>query len=193
MVLFLMMIMGLMRLSDENRQRRTIPLNQLDLYKQMLDPVWGQHGQINPDLQVKLTKLFYQYDTEGKLEYTQLRDEEGNILLDDNKQPLVVPKVSKSNMWSLLSFLNRDIRLGNLNTLEIVYCLHYLDLASDYVTEDMVETFSICVERSATVIELSQAKNGFTRRQMHTLTQENIYKEEQPPKKNLMNMGGGPR
>lgn len=177
-------------MSDEERLRqRVIPYNQLDLYKQMLDPVWGKHGEINPDLQVKLTKFFYRFDTNGELEYVQAVSDDGTPLLDDDNKPVLVPKFDKANMWSLLSFLTRDLRLGNVNKEEFEYCRHYIDLAYDYVDEGLIEPFSICVERVASVVELSQAKAGFTRRQMNTLTQEHKYSEDGPKKTNLLGFG----
>jgi hypothetical protein len=108
--------------------------------------------------------------------------------------------VSKESLWGLLGFYTRDMRLANLSTFngEVEYCQYFTDLAGDFLQTNMVEPFIICLQRVATILELSQSKSGFLRRKMNTFTQESIRKgfDDEPPKKQLFGVkkrdqGGG--
>jgi hypothetical protein len=53
----------------------------------------------------------------------------------------------------------------------------------------MIEPFLICLSRVATLLEISQSKGGFLRKQMNTLRMENMQGEIEPPKKSLFGVG----
>lgn len=91
-----------------------------------------------------------------------------------------------NDFWGILRFYGRDIRLSNLTTQEITYCVHYLDLATDLMKENMKEPFILAIGRVATVTETSQGRGGFLRKQGNTLTQEYKGISGEPPKKRLM-------
>lgn len=92
-----------------------------------------------------------------------------------------------SDVWDLLAIYTRDIRLGNLSSWdgELVYCRYFLDLASDFLQCGFKKAPIGSLTKSITIIETSQSKGGFLRRRINTFTQENISKEEEPPKKSL--------
>lgn len=145
----------------EERQRHS-PRDELDFYLMTTDGKWGEED-INPQLKEKLTKYFATVDDKG------------------NKG------VYKNQLWGLLGFYTRDMRLANLSTWngELEYCQYYLDLANDFLQCDMIRPFLISLSRVATMLELSQSKDGFLRKKMGTLRTENITGTEEPPKKGL--------
>jgi len=93
--------------------------------------------------------------------------------------------VLKSSLWGMLSFLTRDLRLGNLSVWdgELQFCRYHLLLAGDLLDANMIEPFVICILRSASTLETSQSKGGFLRRNMNTLRQEHVSEQREPPKK----------
>jgi hypothetical protein len=103
------------------------------------------------------------------------------VLIDENGQPIV----NRESMWEKLNFYTRDMRLGNLDKNEMEYCQWYLDFCSDCLQDNMVQSFVVSLSRAATIIELSQSKKGFLRKQPNTLTTENRYMEMEPTKKSL--------
>ena len=146
---------------SEQPRRRQTPENALDFNLAILDNVWGKDN-INSDLYNKLTKNSYFLDQEtGKI------------------------SVDKEHLWGLLGFYTRDMRLGNLNPGDFISCEFFINLASDFLNKDMVEPFLCSLSRAITVLELSQSKGGFLRRQNNTLTSENVEKTLEPTKKSL--------
>ena len=146
---------------EEQPHLRTVPQTDLDFNLMTTDPVWGSKD-INPELQKKLSETVEGIDAKGNIVYR------------------------KSELWGLLNFYTRDIRLGNLRSWdELPYVQYYLDLAGDLLQSDMIKAFLISLSRAATKIELSQSKNGFLRRRMNTFTKESSHTELDAPKKNL--------
>lgn len=156
-------------------EKRSIPLNDLDLQMQMIEPAYGKGG-IGKGLKDKLQSLIMVGE-----------DEKGNPVYDEQ------------NAWDILGYYTRDIRLGNLDkfTGEYAYVKYYLDLAGDLLQADMIKSFLIALSRAATVIEISQSKGGFLRRRTNTITNENQYSGLEPAKKSIFtgkskgNGGGG--
>jgi hypothetical protein len=146
----------------EMEKRRSVPQSDLDFNLMTTDPVWGGQG-IDDTLRAKLKRATIRYDAEGN------------------------PVYDKEELWGLLNFYTRDMRLANLSKFdgEILYVKFYLDLAGDFLQSDMIQPFIISLSRAATVLELSQSKNGFLRRRMNTFTQEQFKTEMEPPKKKL--------
>lgn len=149
----------------EEKQGRVLPLNDLDLQLMTTDSVWGK-AEVPPELKDRLNRIYTSQDEQGQQEQTI------------------------ESLWGLLGFYTRDMRLANLNPLlgEVFYCQYFLDLANDLLQAGMIEPFLISLSRVATILELSQSKNGFLRRKMNTFTQERISKDE-PPKKQLFGVG----
>lgn len=146
--------------NDEDIQKRSVPQSDLDYNLMTTNPVWGD-PQINAELRAKLSQIRQEKNEQGESE------------------------IKKENLWSLLNFYSRDMRLANLSREEILYIQYYLDLAGDLLQSDMVRSFLICLSRAATVLELSQSKHGFLRRRMNTFTQEQFKTEMEPPRKKL--------
>jgi len=148
-------------------QRRVMPQSELDLHLMMTDGVWGK-SEISPELKDKLLKYYLTIDKKT-----------GN------------QQIESSSLWGLLGFYTRDLRLANLSYIngELKYATYYLDLANDFLHADMIEPFLICLSRVATLLEISQSKGGFLRKQMNTLRMENMQGEIEPPKKSLFGAG----
>jgi hypothetical protein len=150
-------------LQKQQNNRRTLPASELDLNLMLTDTLWG-NANISPIIKDKLNKQYIVTDSNG------------------NKF------VSKEDLWGLLGFYTRDLRLGNLSSFggEMVYCEYHLDLANDFLKEGFIEPFLICLSRVATKLELSQSKGGFLRRRNSSFTTENIQTNLEPAKRNIM-------
>lgn len=151
-------------------QKRLIPLSELDYNLMTTDSVWGK-AEIPPELKSKLNQYYIKRDKTGK----QLFDQEGNLIGD------------QMSLWSLLGFYTRDMRLANLNYWngELQYCQYFVDLANDMLHSEMITPFLICLSRVATMLELSQSKNGFFRKNANTLRTHATSEDLEPPKKSL--------
>ncbi len=135
------------------------PSSDIDFEYMTTNPDWGT-DMIPPSLRNKLDTSDIYIGEDGN-EYTK-----------------------KSNLWSVLKMFNKEMRLANLSKSELLYCKHYIELASDCLTNNWPRSFTTAISRAATVLELSQSKGGFLRRQQHTVRQESINKDE-PEKKGL--------
>lgn len=159
---------------------RIMPQSGLDFNMMLTDTMWGS-PQISEQLAEKIQER---------------RNREA--LLKTLEKGELPPIEQKQVAWELLSFYTRDLRLANLNPFmgEIEYCKHYIDLAGDLLRDGYMESFATALGRAATILELSQSKNGFLRRRQNTLTQEHMQGELEPNKKRLLfgnknNQGGG--
>lgn len=158
---------------SEEKQRRVLPQSELDFSLMTTDPVWGKFD-IAPGLKNKLKKIGYE-----EVEYED--KETGEIKIG------YMPKTDE--LWDLLGFYTRDLRLANLSSAvwndEINYVDYHLNLANDLLQAGMIESFLIALSRAATKLELSQSKGGFLRKNMNTFRQETKHQELEPPKKSL--------
>jgi len=145
-------------MSDE--MQRILPTSELDLNMMLTNPVWGR-PEVSNALRQQLMKQHTQVLPDGKL------------------------IVSESSLWDLLDFYKRDLRLANLSEWnnELQTCRYMLDLANDYLNERMGDPFIIALSRAISILETSQSKNGFLRKQMNTLTQRHETRSLEPPKK----------
>lgn len=149
--------------------KRYIPMSELDLNLMITDSVWGKQ-EVAPELKERLEQYYIKKDKKGKPIYI-----DGQLVGD------------KQSLWGLLGFYTRDMRLANLNYWngEVQYCQYFLDLANDLLQADMIKPFLISLSRVATLLELSQSKGGFLRKNMNTLRTENTNFDSEPPKKTL--------
>ena len=149
-------------------QKRNVPISDLDLQMQMIEPAYGKPG-INPELLELLKEkgIVLNYET-GNLEEAEL-----------------------SSLWSVLGIYTKDLRLGNIDKYsgEYDYVRVYMDLAADCLQAKMKKSFIICMSRVATVLELSQSKGGFLRKRQNTITSEQHYEGLEPAKKTIWNRG----
>ena len=154
---------------NQPQQPRQIPQSELDLLFKTTESTWGKF-EIPQQLKDRLTKIY------------QLRNKDTDEKFD-----------IKEELWSLLSFYTRDLRLSNLSYSqnEIQYCQWYLDFAEDMLQEAYLIPFITALSRAISVLELAQSKNGFFRRNQNTLIQEQTIRELEPPKKNLLGLSMG--
>jgi len=153
---------------EQNDNMRFLPQSDLDLNLMLTDSVWGRK-EVSPELRDKLARFYQETNEEGE------------------------QKITKRSLWGLLGFFTRDMRLGNLSEFnnELGRCRYMIDLANDLLNVDMIEPFLISLSRSATMLETSQSKAGFLRRQMNTLRQESVNQQLEPPKKKFFGGKGG--
>jgi len=150
-------------MSKEDDNNTFIPENNLELSMLYTNPVWGSDQEINKSFRDKTTKII-------------------NFV---NKDTGEVVKTTEDKLWEQLQFFTRDLRLGNLSSMEVKTCAYYLDLASDTLKEKYVDAFIVCLSRVATIIEISQSKGGFLRKRLNTFTKESKESFDMPKKNGL--------
>lgn len=154
---------------------RQMPTSELDLNMMLTNGVWGR-SDVPEELKSRLAKHF------------SVRNEAGEQLFDEQGNPIV----TIDSLWGILGHYTRDMRLANLSEWngELQTCRYMIDLATDYLTENMVEPFITSLSRAVTILETSQSKGGFLRKQMNTLTQVHKSQTIEPPKKGFLGRGG---
>jgi len=151
---------------------RSLPASDLDLNLMLTDSVWGR-PEVNEELRELLNKNYADEDETGKA------------------------IVTKRSLWGLLGFYTRDMRLANLSSKdnELFVCRYFIELANDLLNSDMIESFIISLSKAATILETSQSKGGFLRRNMNTLRQEHYSEGNEPQKRGFFggkkDQGGG--
>lgn len=154
---------------------RQMPTSELDMTMMTTNSVWGR-SDVPQELKNRLAKNF------------AVRDENGAQMYNERGEPIV----TIDSLWGILGHYTRDMRLANLDNWgnELILCRYMIDLATDYLTENMVEPFITALSRAVTILETSQSKGGFLRKQMNTLTHKNISQNLEPPKKGVFGRGG---
>jgi hypothetical protein len=150
------------------QQRRT-PNSDLDLNLMLTDPVAGR-DDISKELKEKLTKRTY------------LVDSDGLPILDPTTNK---PAVTVAALWNNLLY-TRDMRLGNLSTEDTDYCEWWLQRAQDCMQNGLHKSALYAFSQAQTIVELSQSKKGFLRKQPNTLRTETTVGELEPAKKSLI-------
>jgi hypothetical protein len=113
-----------------------------------VDTNWG--GNVSPALINKLQQM------EGKAE------------VDSNGQY----KIKSSELWGLLSYYTRDLRLGNLDKDSYLVCNEWINFAGTCLNEGYVNSFITALSTVISMVELSQSRGGFLRKRLGTFTQE---------------------
>lgn len=144
------------------RYKRQLPASELDLNLMLTNTMWG-NPELSDVIKSKLQK--------GVI----VEDEDGNKF------------IKNEDLWGLMSFYSRDLRLANLSTItgELETVRYMLRLANDFLQSGFVEPFLICLSEVAGILETSQSKNGFLRKQHNTFTTEQHTQNQEPPKKSL--------
>lgn len=140
----------------EEKYTRNVPINELDLQMQTVNSEWGR--DITPELKERLSEAG-----------VPIQSKDGKLTVD------------KKDLWELLGYYTRDIRLGNLDKETYYMCSEWLDFAGDMLRLGMVKPFLTSLSRVITMLELSQSKGGFLRKQLNTITQQhyNEFKDNE--------------
>jgi hypothetical protein len=154
--------------------RLSMPANELQFNMMITESTWGS-PDMSPVIKDELLEGAYLADEKGNL----LRDEQGNPVLADVKQG-----------WELFSMYTRDFRLSNLDGSDQEYVDHYTDTAFQLLQERMSASTKTALGYAVTRLETSQSKKGFVRKQANTLTTENINRDIEPAKRRLFSKGG---
>lgn len=155
--------------------QRVMPTSELDAQMMLTNSVWGR-DDVPTELKNRLARNFAVRDAKtGEPMY----DAQGN------------PIVTIDSLWGILGHYTRDMRLANLDSWgnELVLSRYMIDLATDYLTENMVEPFITALSRAVTILETSQSKGGFLRKQQNTLTHKSVSQTLEPPKKGFFGKG----
>jgi len=154
-------------MSEENNTvRRIIPQSSLEVDIMTTNPVWGVGGdEINKALKSQLKTLYEIKGVNGEVS-TETQD-----------------------LWSLLGYFNRDIRLSNFTTRDIIDVRKSLKLAGHLLEQGFKSCFIIELMQVASISETSQGRGGFLRKRSNTLTREEFVSE--PPKKGLFTKNKG--
>ena len=147
---------------DDNRR---LPTSDLDFNLMLVDSLWGSKD-VPQELRDRLNELVKEYDPATGQE-----------------------RVSNRSLWGILGHYTRDLRLANLSEDELRIVRYMLDLAADYLSVGLKESFTVALSRAVSILETSQSKKGFLRKQMNTLRQEHTQETIEPKKKRLW--GGG--
>lgn len=196
-------------MSEERENQTFIPVNELHLASRTLDPVWGKEATHELFNSLKnLTSFVAVINTQGKVltdennenmiflinTKGQLVNKKGELILNDQDKPVEVD--AKESAWGLLSYYNKDLRLGYLKTNagltgmdEVEYCQHYLDIAGDCLRLGYPKSFTTALTRAITRLELSQSRDGNLRKDMITINQ-NIKQDINKPKPKKGLLGG---
>lgn len=149
---------------DEQQQRDPVrvPVSELEAGMMLTDSRWGD-GYIAKELKDKLRTMIKKKIRKG----TIITTAQGDFELPRDMEVL-----AEEELWSLLNYYTRDMRLGNLSRDEVDYCQHFIDLAGDLLHDSKKRVFVIALSRAATMLELSQSKGGFLRKRLGTFTKE---------------------
>lgn len=155
---------------EQEPQARYTPYTDLEYNWLTTETGWGKDA--TPELQSKLTKVL----------------REKNIYT-----PYGEKVETTEQLWGLLSYYTRDIRLGNLSRMngEVKYVVHWLNLAGDSLRAGYPKSFLSAITRAISIIEVSQSVNGFLRRRNQTHTYESYQQELQPKKRGLFGQRKG--
>jgi hypothetical protein len=155
---------------DNRDYERVLPENALDYNMMMINSEWGKRESINPELVKKLTKINFILDDKGN----PVTNEEGDY------------QITKSDLWATLGFYTKDMRFGNLSQKQYNDCIYWINLASDFLMINMIEPFIVCLNKVASILELSQSLGGFLRNRQNTLTTEQKISNLEPAKRSLL-------
>ncbi len=148
---------------NEKKDTKLFPESFFDLSMMLTDSNWGEIT-LNPELIENLKSMRI------------------DVVVDE-KTGSVKYKPIKKDLWSLLSFYQRDLRLANLDHRELIYARYMLDLAGDLIYHNFVVPFLLTLSRIACVLETSQSKGGFLRRNFKTWTTEQKRQIVEPPRR----------
>ena len=143
-----------------------IPESFLELQYITTAPTWGREAPTELWDKLKISQITY--------------DDKGNPEMDQK---------TKQSAWGLLGFFTQDIRLGNLNFLEVEYAREWIEIAGDLLECDYIGAFNPALRRPIGVLELSQSKGGFLRKMLNKITQHQKFEKVNPNSRSMF--GGG--
>jgi hypothetical protein len=192
-------------MSEENQSQRFIPVSEIDASMRTLETSWGKEATTELFNALKgITSFVTVINTEGKVitdedgenmiflinNKSQLVNTKGKIITNDKDKPVEID--AKESSWGLLSYYNKDLRLGYLNdniakgSNEVDIANYYLNIAGDCLRLGYPKAFETALRRVITLIELSQSRNGNLRKDMITIKQDISQSINKPKKKGIL-------
>jgi hypothetical protein len=156
------------KISEDNIGRH-VPINNIDAEFLTTDTAWGKMSDIPRPL----------------LEY--LKDQGDGKLVEGKVE------ITEQQLWIFFGYYTRDLRLGNLKDMfgEVETAKYYLDLAGDCLRMGYKRAFITALSRVATIIEISQSRNGFFRNLLKTFRTEKFEQYSEPKKVGLFGQRSG--
>jgi hypothetical protein len=156
--------------NDQQQQKINMsPMSDLELNYMVTEPVWG--NEVSEEFKDALKEVYLIKNQQDEIEEI------------------------KESLWGILALYTRDIRLSNLahNIVfdELTYVRYYLDLSADLLASGYKKASLVALKNAITIIETSQGKGGFLRRQMQTFRTEQKQEILEPKRKTLF--GGNKR
>lgn len=136
---------------------RSAPANALDFQNQIVNPEWGRAGAIPSRLKKRLEVHRRSREAGGEDEAI--------------------------STWDYYGTFTRDLRLGYLSPDEAKIAAHLKENEVLFNAEEWMGAGLILGARVASMVEISQSKNGNLRRQIKTTTQEQRVSYSEPAKR----------
>ncbi|MBW2994262.1 hypothetical protein KY315_02475 [Candidatus Woesearchaeota archaeon] len=155
-----------MELEDIQKDPKEVPANELDFNYQLIEPTWQN---LSPHLRKKLVKrkgdkIIISIDEKGNQHRTKMEIYE--------------------ELAGILALYTKDIRLGNLSTMngEYDYVVYYLELAPRLLMKGYVRSCITSLNKALSHLETSNSKSAKLRELMQTIIHKTSGSEE-PEKK----------
>ena len=152
---------------NEMPEYRDTPENVLDFNMQVINPDWKSAKPTINTNEFGIIKV----EENGKISYNKIRP--GHYINVDD-------------LMAEIDFFSRDIRLSNYDAKDMNTVRWFGSFGGDMIASGHFRAFRLCFKEIAVTSESSQARGGFLRKILQTLTHENINKNQDQPKKSWL-------
>lgn len=159
------------------------PNTDLQLSYMVTAPAWGDPTEITDSLREDLKKSSFIMVKAGEIR--EVRNPDGSTQTINFKKNTLM-KTTRDSWLDLQAIFTRDLRLGNLNGQEVVFCNYMISFSGEMIDEGFNDAFAKSLRMAITPLELSQSRSFALRKMMNTLLTEQKIKEEEAPKKSLL-------
>lgn len=144
---------------------RRVPVSDTDYLNSVTEPHWRDREK---NLALDRRALRPKKDKNGNV--ITVTDEQGN------------ERVLGESYLEAYEMFTQDIRLGNLDPLEIPFVREHLDVSHDLFNQGYTRSAVVALERAINIIETSHSKKGWLRNRMNTISTESKHEQLEPRK-----------
>lgn len=148
--------MGDIIVPNSSAPGRRVPISDTDFLSGVTEPKWRDRS------------------SNAELDYRTTKHREG-INADTGERQVV-----SESYLAVYEMFTQDIRLGNLDSMEIEFVRLHLDVAHDLFHQGYPMSGLVILERAVDIIETSHSKKGWLRNRMATVTSENKNEMYEP-------------